>query len=154
MTYRPFPLANLATELLRARVPLELPCNLIGLRAGCEFQLSQSNVRPGRTVLRRVNALHATAFLIVYAAVLVVTPLTRAHVLGDPAHDSAAPHYDFSVRLPETIVLRGAQLRGDTVLFAQATPAVKTVAPTALPRAAAAFQAFAPKVHEIGRAHV
>ena len=147
MTYRPFPLANLATELLRARVPLELPCNLIGLRAGCEFQLSQSNVRPGRTVLRRVNALHATAFLIVYAAVLVVTPRTRAHVLGDPAHDSAAPHYDFSLRPPETIVLRGAQLRGDTVLFAQATPAVKTVAPTALPRAAAAFQAFAPKVH-------
>ncbi|MFM8468709.1 MAG: YHYH protein [Limisphaerales bacterium] len=76
----------------------------------------------------------------------LAAPIAHAHLIGDDAHDSAAPHYDFSIRPPGAITLRGAELRGDTVLLAQATRPVKAVAPAGLPPQAAAFQAFAPKV--------
>ena len=72
-------------------------------------------------------------------------PAARAHHLGGEAE------YDFSV--PPPLRLPAAVIR-----VAQATRPVPVAAPTALPKAAAAFQAFAPKVHvradEIGRAHV
>lgn len=77
---------------------------------------------------------------------LALAQPAHAHLIGDGAHYSAAPHYDFSVRPPGAVTLRGAQLRSDTVLLAQATRPVKAVAPAGLPPQAAAFQAFAPKV--------
>ena len=88
------------------------------------------------------------------AALLGGTSLpAHAHDIGEAAHDHATPRYDFDVRPPTAIVLRGAQLRADTVLLAQAnTPGVRTsvapakgVASQALPMGAP-FQAFAPKV--------
>ena len=85
-------------------------------------------------------------FLLAALPLALAGPLAHAHLIGDGAHDSAAPHYDFSVRPPGAIALRGAQLRGDTVLLAQATRPVKAVAPAGLPAQAVAFQAFAPKV--------
>lgn len=83
---------------------------------------------------------------LVLAGVVGLAPAAHAHLIGNGAHDSGAPHYDFSIRPPGAITLRGAQLRDDTVLLAQATPPVKAVAPAGLPPQAAAFQAFAPKV--------
>ena len=76
----------------------------------------------------------------------LTVPSAHAHLVGGAAHDSEAPHYDFRIRPPETITLRGTQLRGDTMLLAQATRPVKAVVPAGLPPQAAAFQAFAPRV--------
>ena len=76
----------------------------------------------------------------------LAVPSAHAHLVGGAAHDSEAPHYDFRIRPPETITLRGTQLRGDTMLLAQATRPVKAVVPAGLPPQAAAFQAFAPRV--------
>ncbi len=85
-------------------------------------------------------------FLLAALLLALAEPIAHAHLIGEDAHDSAAPHYDFSVRPPGAITLRGAQLRADTVLLAQATRPVKAVAPAGLPPQATAFQAFAPKV--------
>ncbi len=76
----------------------------------------------------------------------LAVPSAHAHLVGDAAHDAEAPHYAFRIRPSETIALRGAHLRWDTMLLAQATRTVKSPAPAGLPPQAAAFQAFAPRV--------
>ncbi|NBV24280.1 MAG: YHYH protein [Proteobacteria bacterium] len=82
-------------------------------------------------------------------AMLLLTGLTvHGHHLGGGAEDGAGTHYDFSVRPPTTLVLRGSQLRGDVLMMAQAQrplPAA-TANSGALPAMAALFQAFGPKV--------
>ncbi len=82
------------------------------------------------------------ALLLLAGAILPAS----AHLLGDDAHDGAAPHYDFSVAPPGTVRLSGTQLRSDVVLMAQAQRPFQPVATPALPAKAKPFLAFAPKV--------
>lgn len=77
----------------------------------------------------------------------------NAHDNVDSSHDHALPRHEFSARPPTALVLRGSQLRADTVLLAQvnasgtkpvATPAKSADGP--VPVMESVFQVFAPRV--------
>lgn len=85
------------------------------------------------------------AFAIVVASAFFAADV-QAHLFGSEPHEHSPASYDFTVRPPTAVLLRGSQLRADTLLLAQTQSPVVSVGAKPAPAIATPFQGFGPKV--------